>query len=112
MLELRNRMLQTMQLAGLSEGTMRKYVRAVHQLAAYYMISPDQLTEQQVQDYLLYVRDRLEVAKGTFIPIYQGLKCFYVNTLDYQWALFTKKKSACRVGNGFLMFAATPTAAV
>ncbi len=111
MSELRDRMIQSMKLAGLSEGTCRKYLRAVRQLAAYYRTPPDQLTERQVQNYLLYVRDRLEVAKGTFMPIYHGIKFFYRNTLDYQWALFAKKKSACLVSNGFPMFAVMPIAA-
>ena len=102
MSELRNRMIQDMQLAGLVEGTRREYLRAVRQLAAYYMVPPDQLSERHVQDYLLYVRDDLGVAKGTFDPILAALKFFYVNTLGYEWPLLTKKKyvnharSGCR----------------
>ena len=42
MSELRNRMIRDMQLAGLVEGTRREYLRGVRQLAAYYMVSPDQ----------------------------------------------------------------------
>ena len=55
---------------------------------------PDRLSERQVEDYILYVRDELAVAKGTFQPMFFGLKFFYVQTLGYQWPLFTKKKSA------------------
>jgi len=94
MSELSNRMIQDMKLAGLVEGTRREYLRAVRQLTAYYMVSPDRLSERQVQDYILFVRDDLGVAKGTFAPILAGLKFFYVNTLGYDWALLTKKKSA------------------
>ena len=94
MSELSNRMIQDMKLAGLVDGTRREYLRAVRQLTAYYMVSPDRLTERQVQDYILYVRDDLGVAKGTFAPLLAGLKFFYLNTLGYEWALFTKKKSA------------------
>jgi Phage integrase, N-terminal SAM-like domain len=111
MSKLRSRMTRDMQLAGLVEGTRREYLRAVRQLAAYYMISPDQLGERNVEDYILYVRDELGVAKGTFEPIFFGLKFFYVNTLGYDWPLFTKKKSASHVGSGYLMSAATRTAA-
>ena len=93
MSELRNRMIQDMKLAGLVEGTRREYLRAVRQLAAYYMTPPDRLTERQVQDYILYVRDELGIAKGTFAPLFAGLKFFYVNTLAYDWALLTKKNS-------------------
>jgi len=105
MSKLRNRMIQDMQLAGLVEGTKREYLRAVRQLAAYYMISPDHLSERHVEKYLLYVRDELGVAKGTFIPIFFGLKFFYVQTLGYDWALFTKKKSAGQAGSGCQMSA-------
>ena len=91
MSELRNRMIQDMQLAGLVEGTRREYLRAVRQLVAYYMLPPDRLTERQVEDYLLYVRDDLGVAKGTFAPILAGLKFLYLNTFGGDWALFAKK---------------------
>jgi hypothetical protein len=112
MSELRNRMIQDLKLAGLVKGTSEVYLRAVHQLAAYYMTPPDQLTEQQVQDYFLYVRDELGVAKGTFQPIFFGLKFFYLNTLGYEWTLFTKKKSASHAGSDCPMFAAMKIAAV
>ena len=111
MSELRNRMTQDMQLAGLVEGTRREYLRAVHQLTAYYMVPPDRLVERQVQDYLLYVRDELGVAKGTFEPLLAGLKFFYVNTLGYEWPLFTKKKFASRCRSGCPTSVATRTAA-
>jgi integrase/recombinase XerD len=111
MSELRNRMIRDMQLAGLVEGTRREYLKAVRQLTAYYMISPDQLSERNVEDYILYVRDELGVAKGTFAPIFFGLKFFYLNTLGHDWPLFTKKKSASRAGSGCPMSAVTRTVA-
>jgi integrase/recombinase XerD len=100
MSELSDRMLRDMQLAGLVEGTRQQYLRAVRQLAAYSMISPDRLSERQVEQYLLYVRDDLGVAKGTFEPIVAGLKFFYLNTLGYDWPLWTKKKSASHARSG------------
>ena len=89
MSELRDRMIQDMKLAGLVEGTRREYVRAVRQLAAYYMLSPDQLSEREVEQYILYVRDELGVARGTFEPLLAGLRFFYLNTLGCDWLLFT-----------------------
>jgi hypothetical protein len=111
MSELRNRLIRDMQLAGLVDGTRREYLRAVRQLAAYYLVSPDQLTQRKVEDYLLYVRDELGVAKGTFAPIFAGLKFFYVNTLGYNWPLFTQKKSAPPAANACPTSAPTRTAA-
>ena len=75
------------------------------------MVSPDQLTERQVQAYILYVRDELGVAKGTFAPMFAGLKFFYVNTLGYEWPLFTKKKYASHARSGCLTSAAMRIAA-
>jgi integrase/recombinase XerD len=94
MSEVRERMVRDLRLAGLEEKTSKEYLRAVRQLAAYYMIRPDQLTERQVEDYLLYVRDELGAARGTFAPLLAGLKFFYVNTLGYDWPLLTKKNFA------------------
>ncbi len=111
MSELSNRMTKDMQLAGLVEGTQREYLRAVRQLTAYYMISPDRLSERKVEDYILYVRDDLGIAKGTFDPMFAGLKFFYLNTLDYDWPLFTKKKSASHARSGFPTSAVTRTVA-
>jgi len=111
MSELRNQMIQDLKLAALKDGTVQAYLRAVHQLTAYYMTPPDQITERQVQDYILYVRDDLGVAKGTFEPMFAGLKFFYLNTLAREWPLFTKKKSADHVRSGCPTFAATKIAA-
>jgi hypothetical protein len=104
-------MIRDMQLAGLVEGTRREYVRAVRRLAAYYMISPDQLSERKVEDYILYVRDDLAVAKGTFDPMWAALKFLYVKTLAYNWPLFTQKKFASHAASACPTSAVTKTVA-
>ena len=76
MSELRERMIRDLKLAALEEGTQEVYLRAVRQLAAYYMVSPDRLSERQVQDYILYVRDELGIAKGTFEPMFLDSSSF------------------------------------
>ena len=92
MSELSNRMIRDMQLAGLVEGSRREYLRAVRQLAAYYMVSPDQLSEPKVEDYLLYVRDDLGVAKGTFAPCSPGSSSS-TSTRSATTGLCSRKKS-------------------
>ena len=54
MTELRTRMIQDMKLAGHLQGTQDAYIRVVRQLAGHFRISPDQLTERQVRDYLMH----------------------------------------------------------
>jgi len=109
---LRDRLSQDLKLAGLDPGTQQVYVRAVRQLAAYYMRSPDQLDERQVEDYVLYVRDELGAAKGTFEPMWAGLKFFFRHTLGREWPLFTKKKSVSHGRNACPTCVAMTTAAV
>jgi hypothetical protein len=43
--------------------------------------------------------------------LFAGLKFFYLNTLGYDWPLFTKKKSAGHAGSGCPTSAVTRTAA-
>ena len=96
MTELRKRMIQDMQLAGLTEQTQKTYIGAVRQLAAHYQTAPDKLSEEQLRDYLIYLRDEVYVAKGTFTTHFHGLKFFFVGTLGRDWPLLTKKKYANR----------------
>jgi hypothetical protein len=104
-------MIRDLELAGLVRSTQREYLRAVRQLAASYMVSPNQLTEREVEDFLFYVRDELCVAREAFATIWASLKFFYLNTLGYDWPLFTKKKSASYAKYACLLFAATRIAA-
>jgi hypothetical protein len=111
MTELRKRMIEDMQLAGLSQGTQEAYVRVVRQLAAHFRVSPDRLTEGQLREYLIHLRDVRGVAKGTFEQQFFGLKFLFVNTLAYDWPLLTKKKSATPGANAFPTSEATSSAA-
>src|SRR5262249_58209865 len=90
---LRTRMIEDMQLAGLSAKTQEVYLQAVTALVKHYgNRSPDQLTEEEVRRYLLEVRERN--ARGTFKACQYGIQFFYRNTLGKDWALF-KKRSGC-----------------
>ena len=55
---LREQMVHHMQLRGLSRNTQEAYVRAIRKLAEHYGVSPDQLTEEQVRKYLLYLKNK------------------------------------------------------
>jgi hypothetical protein len=49
MTPLRKRMIENMQLRGLSEGTQETYIRAIGQLSKHYGKSPEQITEQELR---------------------------------------------------------------
>ena len=87
----RARMIDSMILAGLAEGTQKLYVQAVRRLAAHYHRPPDRLSEEEVRSYLLGLRQR-GVARGTFQTSHYGLRFFYHHTLGRAWELFGKKR--------------------
>ncbi len=111
MTELRKRMIEDMQLAGLAQGSQEAYIRASRQLAAHFRLSPDRLNEGQLRDYLIHLRDVRGIAKGTFQQHFFALKFLFVNTLGYDWPLLTKKKFASPIASVCPTFVATRTAA-
>jgi site-specific recombinase XerD len=82
---LRQRMQQDLQLAGLSEGTQEVYVRAVRQLAAHFRTPPDRLSEQQVREYLLHLKNDRHFASTSLGTAYHGVKFFYSHTAPRDW---------------------------
>jgi len=80
-------MIEDMQLRGLSERTQRSYVGAVRQLAEYYGKSPDQINEEQLRQYFVYLKQEKQCARSTCIVALSGIKFFYEQTLQQEWLL-------------------------
>ena len=62
MTELRTRMVRDMTLRGFSPRTHKSYIAAVVHLARYYRRSPEQLTDEEVQAYLLHLVQHRKLA--------------------------------------------------
>lgn len=88
MTALRERMIEDMQLRGLSEITKKTYVRTVRQLAEHYQKSPDQITEEELREYFLHLIKVKKVAPSTFRIALCGIKFFYEHTLHKHWVMF------------------------
>ena len=58
MTPLRQRMINDMTVRGLAENTKRSYLTSVTGLARHYRRSPDHISAQEVQDYLLYLHEQ------------------------------------------------------
>lgn len=82
---LRTKMHQDLQLAGLSEGTQKAYLRAVRQLAFHCHRRPDLLSERQVRDFLLHLKNDRKWASGSLGIAYSGIKFFYSHTVPRDW---------------------------
>jgi site-specific recombinase XerD len=79
-------MLQDLQLAGLSPRTQEAYLRAVRKLADYYHTPPDRLSEHQVRDYFLHLKNDRKFASGSLMIAYSAIKFFYSHTAPRDWA--------------------------
>lgn len=88
MTPLRRRMVEDMQLRGLSRKTQDTYARTVRQLADHYGRSPDHITEEEVRQYFLYLKNDKQVSPSTFTQALCGIKFFYEHTLKREWSTF------------------------
>ena len=88
MTELRKRMIECLQLRGLSERTQEAYFRAVRQLAEHYHKSPDLLSEEELRQYFLYIKNVKHYSRNTSTIAICGIKFFYEQTLQRNWATF------------------------
>lgn len=81
MTPLRQQMIEEMQLRGLAETTQKNYVHTIRRLAAYYDRSPDQITDEEVRSYYLYLRNEKQLAWSSLQVTIQALRFFYEQTL-------------------------------
>jgi integrase/recombinase XerD len=82
---LRQKMLEDMQLRGLALRTQEAYINAVFQLSKRLKKSPDQVNEEELRDYFLYLKNEKRVAESTFSIALCGIKFFYEHTLGKEW---------------------------
>ena len=81
MTELRKKMIREMELRNLSENTQRSYLQAVYALSKYYMQSPDKLTKEMIEDYLLYLKKEKGNALTTIGSAITGMRFLYNHVL-------------------------------
>lgn len=87
MTPLRQRMIEAMQLRGLSERTQESYLGAVQQLARHYGTSPDLLTEEQLRQYFLFLRNDKHLAPSTTNVALNALRFLFLHTLQRPFPL-------------------------
>ena len=94
MTPLRQKMIEDMQLRGLAERTQQSYVAAVRGLAEYYGKSPAEISEGELRQYFLYLKNEKKAAASSCIQVLCALKFLYEHTLEREWPLlnFVKPK--------------------
>ena len=68
MTELREKMIRTMELKNLSPSTVKGYLTSITTLSKHYKKSPDKITHEMVEDFLLYLKNDKELATDFKTP--------------------------------------------
>jgi len=84
MSELRQKMIRAMELENLSDNTQRRYLDAVSGLAKHYHRSPDQLSKEMIEDYLLYLKNDKAYAPNSCASTLSGLRFFFNHVAQQQ----------------------------
>ena len=89
MTELRRRMDDDMLARGLADRTRESYLWAVTGLARFYQRSPDQISDDEIQAYIVHlIRDRQRAWSTCHIGV-NGLRFLYHTTLKHDRTTFT-----------------------
>ena len=94
MTELQKRMIECLQLRGLSERTQEAYVRAVRQLSEHYHKSPALLSEEELRQYFLCLLNVKHYSRNTMTIAICGIKFFFERVLEQQWTIFNLVRPA------------------
>jgi len=89
MTPLRQRMIEDLQLRGLSERTQEMYVRAVRQLAEHDHTSPERITEEELRDSFLSVKNVKHYSRSASTIALCGITFFSTHTLKREWTTLT-----------------------
>jgi hypothetical protein len=85
MTALRQRFIDDLQLQGMSPRTQAVYVRAVRMFAQHYGKSPDLITEEELRQYFLYIKNNKKWSRATITQALCGIKFFFEQTLRREW---------------------------
>jgi len=87
-------MIECLQLRGLSARTQESYVRAVRQLAQHYHKSPALITEEELRQYFLFIKNVKHYSRPTMTIAICGIKFFFERTLQREWQTFNLVRPA------------------
>jgi site-specific recombinase XerD len=85
---LRQKMIEDMQLRGFAVRTQEAYLSAVSLLARHYQKSPDQINEEELRQYFLFLKNEKHAARNTCTIALCGIKFFFQHTLGRDWKTF------------------------
>lgn len=88
MSELRQRMIEEMQLGRYAVATQEAYVHWVAELAKYYHKSPDQIEQEEVRRWFIHLTNERKLSRSSVTTALSALKFFYERVLHRAWSEF------------------------
>lgn len=79
---LRQRMLDVLQLHGCAASTIKSYTQSVAYLSRYYHRSPDKITPDEIQQWLLWLLQVRHISPSTYRLYFNGIRFLYVFVLE------------------------------
>jgi integrase/recombinase XerD len=80
-----DRSIKALQLNGKGERTQQAYTRAVRMLVEFFAKTPDQITEEDLQQYFLHRRNVDHWSPATLRICYCGIRFFFEHVLRRNW---------------------------
>lgn len=89
MTELRLRLINRLKVRNYSNKTIESYVHAMACLAQYYRRTPDRITSEEIQAYLLYLMEERKLAWSSVNVAFSAFRFFYIHILGREKTYFT-----------------------
>jgi len=86
-MSVQQRFIEDMKLRGYAPTTQVGYAHFVNQYADHFDKPMDQLTENQLRKFLLYLKEERKLSSSSLIVAYAGLKFLHRVTLRRRWAV-------------------------
>jgi integrase/recombinase XerD len=87
---LQQRMWEDMRLRGLSEETQKRYVGAVRRLALYHDKSPADISDEELRQYFLYLKDERQLSRSTCTVAICAIKFLFTYSLGREWPMLDR----------------------
>lgn len=84
-----SRLHQDLQLRGMSQPTQDNYLRAVRKISEHFDKPPDLITEEEIRQYFLYLKNVKKFSASASTLAMCGIKFFYTYTLKRDWPTLT-----------------------
>ena len=90
--DLYGRFIADLKLKSYAKKSEQSYVRAVRQLQNFCCKALEDITEEEVREYWLYCKEKLNWGSATLRISYSGIKLFYGYTLKREWEVLRAVK--------------------